>query len=101
MNSLEQARFSERRFCRLPSLSWFTPITIFVMAPGAFFVLACLVALQNYIKIRLKKAGKPNEKIGSGCTEDCMNCSDKGCKKRFYDTTKEIQMVDLEEEEEK
>lgn len=79
----------------------FEPIRIFGQAPGAFFVLACLVALQNYIKIRLKKAGKPNEKIGSGCTEDCMNCSDKGCKKRFYDTTKEIQMVDLEEEEEK
>lgn len=32
-----------------------------------------------------KKAGKPYEKIGSGCTEDCMNCSEKGCTKRFYD----------------
>ena len=63
----------------------FTPIRIFTQAPGAFFVLAALVALQNYIKAKRKKAGKPYEKIGSGCTEDCMNCSEKGCTKRFYD----------------
>ena len=64
----------------------FEPIRIFSQAPGAFFVLACLVALQNYIKTKRKKAGKSYEKIGSGCTEDCMNCSEKGCSKRFYDT---------------
>lgn len=61
------------------------PIRIFGMAPGAFFVLACLVALQNYVKNKLKKAGKPYGKIGSGCTEDCMNCSQEGCARRFYD----------------
>ena len=32
------------------SLSWFTPITIFVMAPGAFLVLACLVAIMNIVR---------------------------------------------------
>lgn len=63
----------------------YEPIRIFGQAPGAFFVLACLVALQNYIKDRRKKAGKSYEKIGSGCTEDCMNCNEKGCTKRFYD----------------
>ena len=67
----------------------FEPIRIFSQAPGAFFVLACLVALQNYIKAKRKKAGKPYEKIGSGCTEDCMNCGEKGCSKRFYDTDAE------------
>lgn len=61
------------------------PIRIFGQAPGAFFVLACLVALQNYVKNKLKKAGKPYKKIGSGCTEDCMNCSEEGCARRFYD----------------
>lgn len=61
------------------------PIGIFGQAPGAFFVLACLVALQNYVKNKLKKAGKPYEKIGSGCSEDCMNCSEEGCARRFYD----------------
>ncbi len=63
----------------------FEPIRIFGQAPGAFFVLAMLVALQNYIKNRRKKEGKPYEKIGSGCSEDCMNCSDQGCKRRFYE----------------
>ena len=63
----------------------FEPIRIFAQAPGAFFVLACLVALQNFVKLKLKKAGKPYKKIGSGCSEDCMNCSEKGCAKRFYD----------------
>lgn len=63
----------------------YEPIRIFSQAPGAFFVLACLVALQNYIKAGRRKAGKPYEKIGSGCTEDCMSCGEKGCAKRFYD----------------
>ncbi|MCI9338266.1 MAG: electron transport complex subunit E, partial [Lachnospiraceae bacterium] len=63
----------------------FVPIRIFGQAPGAFFVLAALVAAQNYIKTARKKAGKSYEKIGSGCSEDCMNCSEKGCTKRFYD----------------
>ena len=60
----------------------FTPIGIFVLAPGAFFVLAALTALQNYIKIR---GGRREESAASGCSEDCMNCGDTGCSKRFYD----------------
>jgi len=63
----------------------YEPIRIFGQAPGAFFVLACLVALQNYIKEKRKNAGKPYQKIGSGCSEDCMNCNEKNCSKRFYD----------------
>lgn len=74
----------------------FEPIRIFGQAPGAFFVLAILVAIQNYVREKRKKAGKPYEKIGSGCTEDCMNCSDQGCKKRFYES---VEIVDLEKEE--
>ena len=30
--------------------SAYEPITIFILAPGAFFVLACLVAIQNKVK---------------------------------------------------
>lgn len=74
----------------------FEPIRIFGQAPGAFFVLACLVALQNFVKEKRKKAGKPYEKIGSGCSEDCMNCSEKGCSKRFYDGN--VTVTDLEKE---
>ena len=65
---------------------FYTPIGIFVLAPGAFFVLAALTALQNYLKTIGKKKGKDVTKIQSGCSEDCMNCSDSGCSKRFYDT---------------
>ena len=36
----------------------YEPLTIFVLAPGAFFVLACLVALQNKVKANLEKKGK-------------------------------------------
>lgn len=63
----------------------FVPIRIFGQAPGAFFVLAVLTALQNHIRNVRKKAGRSYEKIGSGCSEDCMNCKDrKGCTKSFY-----------------
>ena len=64
----------------------YIPCAIFVMAPGAFFVLAFLTALQNKIKIAGAKKGKDTSKIGSGCSEDCMNCSDKGCAHRVIDT---------------
>ncbi|MCR5720648.1 MAG: electron transport complex subunit E [Lachnospiraceae bacterium] len=52
----------------------FEPIRIFVVAPGAFFVLAALCAVQNYIKIKGEAKGKDMSKIGSGCSHDCMNC---------------------------
>ena len=60
----------------------FTPIGIFVLAPGAFFVLAVLTAIQNYIKIRGEKRGKDMSKIGSGCGGDCMHCGENGCADR-------------------
>ena len=79
----------------------FTPIGIFVAAPGAFFVLAALTAFQNYLKITRERVGKDASKIQSGCSEDCMNCSDSGCAKRFYDTkasgTKETDNLAKEE----
>ncbi len=65
----------------------FEPIRILGQAPGAFFVLACLVAAQNYMKIRGERKGRDVSKIGSGCSEDCMNCGQEGCAKRFYDNT--------------
>jgi electron transport complex protein RnfE len=66
----------------------YVPVSIFVMAPGAFFVLSILVAIQNKIKIEGEKKGKDMSKIGSGCSEDCMNCGEGGCSARkFYDTS--------------
>ncbi len=63
----------------------YVPVSIFIMAPGAFFVLATLTAIQNKIKINGAKKGKDMSKIQSGCNLDCMNCSDSGCAKRLYD----------------
>lgn len=64
----------------------FVPFSIFVMAPGAFFVLACLTALQNKIKAIGESRGKDMSKVQSGCNEDCLNCADSGCGRRFYDS---------------
>lgn len=63
----------------------YVPFSIFVLAPGAFFVVAALTAIQNYAKIRGARKGKDVSKIGSGCSEDCMNCADGGCTHKFYD----------------
>lgn len=65
----------------------YVPCAIFIMAPGAFFVLAALTAVQNKIKINGEKKGKDMSKIQSGCNEDCMNCSEQGCSHRFYDAS--------------
>lgn len=62
----------------------YVPCSIFVLAPGAFFVLAALTAIQNKIKIAGEKKGKDMSKIQSGCNSDCMNCKESGCSKRFY-----------------
>ncbi len=63
----------------------FVPVSIFVMAPGAFFVLAVLTAIQNKVKIIGEKKGRDMSKIQSGCGHDCLNCADSGCAKRLYD----------------
>lgn len=60
------------------SLEWFTPITIFVMAPGAFLVLAVLVAVMNIVRAKMEAKGKPLA-APSGClTGDCAGCSQSG-----------------------
>lgn len=63
----------------------FVPVSIFIMAPGAFFVLALLTAIQNKVKIIGERKGKDMSKIQSGCNSDCMNCADTGCAKRLID----------------
>ncbi len=57
----------------------YVPCSIFIMAPGAFFVLAALTAIQNKVKIYGAKHGKDVSKIQSGCGGDCMACADTGC----------------------
>ena len=55
----------------------YEPVSIFVMAPGAFFVLATLTALQNKVKMNMAKKGKDVCKIQSGCNSDCASCAAK------------------------
>ena len=55
----------------------FEPVNIFIMAPGAFLVLALLTALLNKIR-----SGKPNKsgKPAGGCGEGgCAGCGNTGC----------------------
>lgn len=57
----------------------YEPITIFILAPGAFFVLAMLAALQNKFKIGAAKRGiDPSE--GCGCCSGCDTCNNTMCK---------------------
>ena len=50
-------------------------ITVFIMAPGAFLVLAFLVAGMNVIRDKMEKKGKPLA-APSGCLSgDCASCT--------------------------
>ena len=55
--------------------SSYEPLTIFILAPGAFLVLAFLVALMNKLKM---KSGKDTG-AGGDCTQLCSNCPNKNC----------------------
>ena len=59
----------------------YVPVTIFILAPGAFLVLAALVALQNRLK---RKAGKKKKESGreSSCAEGCAACG--GCGGKIF-----------------
>ena len=58
--------------------SWFTPITIFIMAPGAFLVLAFLVAGMNIVRKKMEDKGTPLAKPAGCLSGDCSNCSQAG-----------------------
>lgn len=60
----------------------YVPCSIFVLAPGAFFVLAALTATQNKIKRAGEKKGRDMSKIQSGCCSDCTACADTLCGQR-------------------
>ena len=57
-------------------LDSYVPITIFILAPGAFFVLACLVALQNKVKKSLADRGRKVPEA-SGCAAGCGSCGNR------------------------
>ncbi len=59
----------------------YEPVTILILAPGAFFVLACLIAAQN--KIRLEKVKKTGTTDTAICETEsgCMGCANVLCTK--------------------
>ncbi len=62
----------------LPSA--YEPISILVMAPGAFFVLALLSAIQNKLKLKSATNGDaPAEKLE--CGGECATCSGTICER--------------------
>lgn len=86
----------------------FTPISIFGLAPGAFFVLAGLTALQNVWKskrqVKAPVSAIDSDSVGTesveqngsafadqslpaGCVQNCAACGESGCGAhgRFYD----------------
>ncbi len=55
---------------------WYVPVTILILAPGAFFVLAALAALQN----KLKAPSATNvEHPEIACGGDCRTCRGTSC----------------------
>ena len=54
----------------------YEPATIFILAPGAFFVLAGLTAIQNKVKMEAAKKGK---KVAQAtCEGNCGSCGNCG-----------------------
>lgn len=62
--------------------SQYEPITILILAPGAFFVLACLIAVQN--KVRLNKAKKEDGVVSCGKEDGCAACTNTLCGGRQF-----------------
>ena len=56
----------------------YEPITIFILAPGAFFVLAALSALQNKFKLGAAKRGI--DPSNPDCGGSCAACGNTMCK---------------------
>ena len=67
--------------------SSYEPVTIFILAPGAFFVLAGLVAIQK--KVKRNAANKGKETVKTGCGEGCASCGNSSCGGRIFPTGNE------------
>ncbi|MDD6571568.1 MAG: electron transport complex subunit E [Thermoflexaceae bacterium] len=72
----------------------YEPVTIMILAPGAFFVLSCLIAIQNRIK---RKKGVP----ASECSKSgCAGCSNSLCGGRHLMEAQAVADAVISEKEE-
>ena len=53
----------------------YQPIAIFILAPGAFFVLAGITAVQNKLKAPCATNGSVKNKKKNACSGDCLSCA--------------------------
>lgn len=61
----------------------YEPVTIFILAPGAFFVLAFLVALMN--KFQIGAARRGIDKSNSCSKTGCDDCTNHACSGRVFE----------------
>ncbi len=66
----------------------YVPVTIFILAPGAFLVLAGLTALQNKVKNNAAKKGRKTTEA-AGCGEGCESCTNGSCSGKVFPTGNE------------
>ncbi len=57
----------------------YEPFSIFIMAPGAFFVLAILTGIQNRLKLKSATNGDAPEKSTLACGGNCEECTGSAC----------------------
>ena len=65
----------------------YEPVTIFILAPGAFLVFAFLVAARNKIMKKLEAKGKKVVKAQGCCEGGCASCG--GCDGHVFPTGQE------------
>lgn len=61
----------------------YEPVVIFILAPGAFFVLAVLTAFQNKMKNLKSESGKPAVSCSDG---GCTACGNNACSGKIFQT---------------
>ena len=70
----------------------YEPVTIFILAPGAFFVLAFLSAIQNKFKLGAAKRGI--DPSNPDCKGGCASCGNSMCSgKRGQEKMKELLLI--------
>ncbi|MCR5143780.1 MAG: electron transport complex subunit E [Lachnospiraceae bacterium] len=79
----------------------YTPITIFVLAPGAFFVLAVLVAVMNVVRAKAEAKGKPLPAAQGCLAGDCSSCEMSACTGKSTVSATEVKKVDENKASEK
>ena len=79
----------------------YTPISIFVLQPGAFLVLGALIALMTYLTSR-KKTPKTAEAATLCEPSDCAGCASAGhCGRRIFEETAKAGLKDQAKKKDK